>query len=208
MNRYITFTFDDGLINTAKIVKRLEIPTTFYIVLGWVTKEIEVNDSFNFYLDHGTIKEWKNLKIDIGCHTYDHKKNFDEHLSYRKFSQFFNGFKNLSTPYSLKYNSKLYDSCKIGFFNKPYNELKQKSLKQIHSINPNYDFFDKDDLKSIIANCPDQHWMVFTFHGINEGWEPIKYEDLKFWINFFIEKKFTFMSMTEGVEKICKKYLL
>jgi len=208
VNRYVTFTFDDGLINTARTVEQLGIPTTFYIVSGWTTKEVKINDSFNVDLDHGTIKEWKSLKIDVGCHTYDHSKDFNEDFSYNKFSQFFNGPKNLAIPYGLKYNSKLYDSCKIGFFNKPYNALTLKSLKQIHSINPSYDFTNKEALKLIIANCPVQHWIVFTFHGINEGWRPIKFEDLEFWMNFFVEQKFTFISITEGVKKICKKYLL
>ena len=186
MNRYVTFTFDDGLINTARTVEQLGIPTTFYIVLGWITKEVKINDSFNVDLDHGTIEEWKSLKIDVGCHTYDHSKDFNEHFSYNKFSQFFNGPKNLATPYGLKYNSKLYDSCKIGFFNKPYNALTLKSLKQIHSINPSYDFTNKESLKLTIVNCPIQHWIVFTFHGINEGWRPIEFKDLEFWINFFV----------------------
>lgn len=205
--RYVTFTFDDGLINTARIVDQLNIPATFYIVLGWVLNETKINDSFNVELDHGTIEEWKSLKLDIGCHTYDHEKYFDEYFSHKRFSQLFVGPKNLATPYGLKYDSKLYDSCKIGFYGKCYNTLTSESIKQIHSINPCYDL-DKEALKSTILNCPDQQWIVLTFHGINEGWMPISHEELKFWIEFFTQNNFTFLTMTEGVESSCKKYLL
>lgn len=204
MNRYVTFTFDDGFINTAKIVEKLKIKATFYIVLGWVLKEIKIKDSFNIGVDHGTIEDWLNLNLDIGCHTYNHSKNIDENLSYVKFSQFFKGTKNLATPYGLKHDLKMYDSCKIGFYDKPYNKL--TDLKQIHSINPNYNV-DKENLESIIKQCPDRQWIVLTFHGIDEGWHPIKLEDLKYWIQFFEEQNFIFLSMTDGVEK-CKKYLL
>jgi peptidoglycan/xylan/chitin deacetylase (PgdA/CDA1 family) len=203
MNRYVTFTFDDGLINTAKIVKNLKIPATFYIVLGWVLKEIEIKDSFNSNLDHGNINDWLNLELDIGCHTYDHGKEINENLSYNKFSKYFKGIKNLATPYGLKYYPKIYDSCKIGFYNKPYNSL--CNIKQINSINPNYDLDDKEILKSIIKKCPPYQWIVFTFHGIDEGWNPIKLEELKSWIDFFEENNFIFLSMTERIKKF-KKY--
>lgn len=206
MKRYITFTFDDGLIKTAKIVEKINIPATFYIVLGWVLKEVEINDSFNLNLDHGNIKEWIDLKLDIGCHTYNHSKIIDEYYSYNKFSNFFkNKPKNLATPYGINYKPKFYDSCKIGFYEKPYNFF--KNSKQINSINPNYDFKDKEYLKEVIEKCPENGWIVFTFHGIEEGWNPIKSKDLEFWIKFFNKKNFTFCSITEGVKK-CTKFLL
>jgi hypothetical protein len=207
MKRYVTFTFDDGLINTAKIVEQLNIPATFYIVLGWTLNEIEIKDSFNVVLNHGDIQEWKKTKLDIGCHTYNHEKFFDEDFSYKKFSEFFTGRKNLATPYGLRFHSKIYDSCKIGFYGKQYNKLSKEGIKEIQSINPCYDL-EKEALKSVIMNCPEKEWIVLTFHGIDEGWMPISLEELKFWIEFFIQNKFTFLTMTEAVEKTCKKYFL
>lgn len=207
MNRYVTFTFDDGLIDSAKLVNELKIPATIYIVLGWVLKEIKIKDSFNCDLNHGTIEDWKGLNLDIGCHTYDHDKNFNEHLSFKKYSRLFFGPKNLSTPYGIKYYPKLYDSCKIGFYGEFYNSFTKENIKQINSINPCFDL-DKETLKSVILNCPDQKWIVLTFHGINEGWMPITYEDLKFWIDFFKQNNFTFLTITEALKKTCKKYLL
>jgi peptidoglycan/xylan/chitin deacetylase (PgdA/CDA1 family) len=207
MRRYISFTFDDGLINTALIVEKLRIPATFYIVLGWVLNEIKIKDEFNIGLNHGTIEQWKNLKLDLGCHTYDHEKKFNEHLSYSKFSELLISPKNLAVPYGLKFKSKLYDSCKIGFYGKFYNDLNITNVKEIHSINPCYDL-DKESLKSVISNCPAEKWMVLTFHGINEGWKPITCQELKFWINFFDQNNFTFLTITQGVERSCRKYLL
>lgn len=206
--KYITFTFDDGLIKTATLVKSLNVSATFYIVLGWILQEIKITDSFNFNLDHGTIQEWNNIELDIGCHTYDHNIKFNELLSFKKFSKFFNAPKNLATPYGIDYKVNFYDSCKVGFY-KPYNLFSSSSLKKLCSINPNYDFKNNmKELELIISNCPDEHWIIFTFHGINEGWYPVEYKELEFWKNFFLARNFTFISITNGVKKLCKKYLL
>jgi hypothetical protein len=207
MARYVTFSFDDGIITTARRVKTLNIPTTFYIVLGWTLNEIEIKDSYNVNLDHGSIQEWIDSKLDVGCHTYDHNKNFNESLSFNRFSVLFNGPRNLATPYGIDHTTSIYDSCKVGHY-KSYNDLTATNLKRLCSINPIYDFKETIDFESIVKKCPDEQWIILTFHGIDEGWCPVEYKELEFWKSFFINNDFTFMTVSDGAKKICKKYLL
>lgn len=40
--------------------------------MGFKTKKIY--DKYNLNANHGELNDWKNLPIDIGCHSNDHKK--------------------------------------------------------------------------------------------------------------------------------------
>lgn len=207
MARFVTFSFDDGMIDTARRAKSLNVPMTFYIVLGWTLKSVEIDDFYNRGLEHGSIRDWTESGFDIGCHTYNHSKNFDEFFSFQKFSRFFGSPRNLATPYGIDHVTKAYDSCKVGFY-QPFNDLTEKSMKRLSSINPIFDLQSKDDLRSIARNCPEGRWIILTFHGIDEGWCPITHGELESLIELFSEYQFTFMTVSDGVRKACRKYLL
>ena len=196
-----SFTFDDGYIDTARKFKKLNIPATFYLVTGWLDKSVIINDKYNKNKEHGSVLEWKELGFDIGSHTHTHEKNINESESIFKFKHMFDSkYYNLSTPYSLKFNPYFFDSCKIGY-SVPYNEICKKSLKSLSSININYDI-DKNNINNIIKHCPDNHWMIFTFHGIEEGWYPTDIPELIKLHKTLIKHNFIVSTISEVVHEI------
>jgi peptidoglycan/xylan/chitin deacetylase (PgdA/CDA1 family) len=79
--RFISFTFDDGLIvgarKTAALFEQFGARATFYIVTGWVLpRRIPwIRDGFNRGRDHGTWDDWRSLADrghEIGAHTFSH----------------------------------------------------------------------------------------------------------------------------------------
>jgi peptidoglycan/xylan/chitin deacetylase (PgdA/CDA1 family) len=197
-----SFTFDDGLIKSAYQIVKTNIPTTFYIVTGWTLGNIVIEDSFNKNIDHGSIDEWISLRVDMGCHSHNHKKNFNEKESYDVFKKHFKKPYNFATPYGIKKNLNFFDSCKIGFFNK-YNDLTKDSIKCLSSINPQYDIKNDDEkLEDIIKNCPDFKWIIFTFHGIEEGWMPISLDYFKILNDKLKKNKFEIKTISEVIREI------
>src|SRR2546430_1055956 len=81
VNRFVSITFDDGLIKgaqrTAAIFDAFVLKATFYVVTGWVgPREIPwIRDRWNWGLDHGTWHDWIDISQrghDIGSHTVTH----------------------------------------------------------------------------------------------------------------------------------------
>lgn len=156
----------------------LNIPSTFYLVTGWVDGTEEIADQFNRDLDHGTWKDWIELKsqgLDLGCHSHCHKKNIDSYEDSIKckniFSEYFSGPYNFSFPYCIKNEVCEFDSYKMGYVKKT-NKL-GNDLKYLSSYNPEF-----DNPKLNLKEIPDNSWLIITLHGIDEGWMPINIEKI------------------------------
>ncbi|PIN93322.1 hypothetical protein COU54_03505, partial [Candidatus Pacearchaeota archaeon CG10_big_fil_rev_8_21_14_0_10_31_24] len=106
INRYVSFTFDDGFIAGAQKVAKIIHPhkATFYLVTGWVKpNSIEIKDEYNIDADHGDIKQWQKLAQlghEIGSHTVSHpipqEADLDEYIQSLDYLKHFH-----SGPYSL-----------------------------------------------------------------------------------------------------------
>lgn len=200
--RLVSFTFDDGLINTARIVKKLNIPATFYLVTGWIDRSVEIKDMYNLSLDHGQWNEWVDLGFDYGSHTHDHSKTFDEKIAFYEFKKLKTSPYNFATPYGINYEPKYFDSCKLGF-SCFYNHLDRKILNKISSVNPLWDFQNHQlEFFSYIKNAPDNSWIVFTFHGIDEGWQPITKNYLIKIYDFVVDNNFEVVSISKVVNEL------
>lgn len=194
-----SFTFDDGFIKTARLVKTLAIPSTFYLVTGWLDKTVEVTDNFNKNIDHGTIQDWKEIGLDLGSHTHTHDKKINEMESITTFQKLFDISPfNLATPFGVRFKPQYFNSCKCGF-QKPYNKLSRDSLKCLSSINPE---FDVPNLEDVIRLCPDEHWVILTFHGIEEGWCPVSVDQLQKIYDMLIGYNFQISTISETVNEI------
>lgn len=191
-----SFTFDDGYINTARKIKEVEIPATFYLVTGWLDGSVEILDEFNKFHDHGSIKDWKEIGFDIGCHTHTHNRCIDEIQSISNFKLIFDTkYYNLATPYGLPFKSLYFNTCKVGYY-KPYNQLCKKNYKYLSSININFDIEEKK-LENLIRDCPDEHWIIFTFHGIDEGWLPTSLFKIKELFKMLNDNDFKIKTISE-----------
>lgn len=210
--RLVSFTFDDGLIESAKKIQLLKIPSTFYLVTGWVTKELEVKDKFNLGLNHGDIKEWKYLNkkgLDIGSHSHKHekiknkeefKKDIFKSIEIIK-SNFECKFYNFSFPYGQeKFECKGFNSWKTGFVDL-YNKI---GRKKISSYNPFYDN-KNTNLSQAIEEMPDKSWLVLTFHGIDEGWLPCTEDYLSYHHELCIKNKIKVVTVSDALDY--KKFL-
>src|SRR6266550_7738312 len=79
--RFITITFDDGLIAGARkavrILDEFAVSATFYLVTGWVRpRQVAwVRDRWNKGRDHGHWRDWREIQSrghDFGSHTVTH----------------------------------------------------------------------------------------------------------------------------------------
>jgi len=199
MTKTVSLTFDDGLIKTAEKVLGLEIPATFYIVSGWVTGEIKIKDPFNVNIEHGKLDDWIGFHkagLDIGSHSHTHIKNdYRLDLSLQFMKAHFSSPYSLSWPYGEAIDSNLFDSYKSGFI-RPYNKINEINLA---SYNPKW---DEISFQEIIDSLPDNYWLIFTFHGINEGWRPITEYFLKEIYNYCIESEIEVKTISKVVNEI------
>lgn len=200
--KIISFSFDDGFINTAHKVVRMGIPSTFYIVTGWVLKTKKIYDKYNLNINHGELNDWKNLPIDIGCHSNDHKKDYDIYESYKEYKNYFGDPYNFACPYGIYKSSDCFQSIKVGYFSFS-NDINKNSLKKLSSVNPVFDYKNKDqEFFQQLKSLPDNKWVVLTFHGIDEGWEPITQDYLFNIYNFVLDNGFVVKTITEVVNEL------
>src|SRR5262245_44760551 len=80
-DRFVTITFDDGLIEGARkavtILREFELSATFYLVTGWIRhRQIPwIRDPWNKGHDHGSWSDWREIQAcghDLGSHTVTH----------------------------------------------------------------------------------------------------------------------------------------
>lgn len=174
--RYVTFTFDDGDVQTAMQANQIMEPdhATFYLVTGWLDGSVPITDAYNVGVNHGTDRDWRALAYwghDIGSHSHGHGlppeesriDGYQRSLNYIK--RFGVGPFSLSMPYHAKGAvAAPYDSIRCGNsirfnpLNWPlrevgswtiYPEKFDEIVKQLRDVNP--------------ADC----WTVFCLHGLD-----------------------------------------
>ena len=214
--RYLTFSFDDGLIDSARAVASVldEDHATFFVTTGWIlpnTVPIEVR--YNVGRNHGTIDDWLALSRmghDIGSHTVSHRvpeyapehadavrREFDESLQFVK--QIHDGPYSVSMPYHKAPPTEpkletLYQAVRIG--PGPLNTLDALNFAAVHTI----------DQDAALDELPDNVWAVYALHGIDEGYRPISLERFCEMVRRARERGWVIRSMKEMlIEFRCKR---
>ncbi|MDD2807215.1 MAG: polysaccharide deacetylase family protein [Patescibacteria group bacterium] len=192
INRYVSFTFDDGLINSANKVNDIIYPNKaiFYIVTGWLKPNpIKINDKCNIGLDHGDFEQWKklsNLGHEISSHTVCHAgpssdgpDGYIESLKY--IQQFHPGPYSLAMPYGIKSpDNPPYDSIRLCDGKYIYNSLEKIDLLELISFDPFEGRLTIEKALKKISQLPANSWLILRAHGLdNEGYCPWPSEYLK-----------------------------
>lgn len=203
--RYLSFTFDDGMIygakESSKIFEKFNFNATYFIVPGWVKPSIyKISEQYNENVDHGTwsdIIELKNKGHEIGSHTMLHinaagKKarfiplllQWNINQSFKKISYEIEKPYTLSMPWnarSMKSNGIAKKKFKIicsGDTKISYNNLKSIDWLNIRSWAPDSDV-SLNEFSKAINDIPDDGWLILQFHSLNEeGYMPITSEKL------------------------------
>jgi hypothetical protein len=207
--KFATFTFDDGIIASAKKVHEILFPykATFYVVSGWVLKTIVIVDKYNINFDHGTIEDWKEiikLGHEVGSHTHSHCKadniniqnecleslNFLRKIQIPPYS--------LSCPHHTLIKTELYDSIRTGSYSTVHKKFdKEKIFNKIESLNL-FELYSIEDTKIDCNEISDNSWIIFSFHGIDsEGFCPITTQQLETLKNDLLLKKFKIVTVRE-----------
>lgn len=217
INRYLTFTFDDGFIASARKIDKIIHPhkATFYLVTGWVKpNNLPINDNYNIGLDHGSIKDWQQLSAqghDIGSHThshldYKHDANISEEKLQQEYWQSLEFIKQIHpAPYSLAYPHNVgiapdsnYNSVRIGQKKHIYNELDKLDWLALKSYNPDIHCQSSSAIYQKIAKVPDNSWLILNLHGLDsEGWHPWPSRDFQELCNYIVQQKFIIKSVAE-----------
>lgn len=181
--RVLTFSFDDGFIESAHAVDRIlgEDKATFFLTTGWVLPNAApIEDPQNVGRDHGAIADWRALSRaghDIGSHSVSHRvpeylpenaaavrREYDESLQFIK--QIHDGPYSVATPYhrappTTPRLHTLYQAVRLG--PGPPNNLDAIDFSAVHTI-------DQDDP---LERQPDNTWAVYALHGLDEGHRPV-----------------------------------
>lgn len=176
--RYVTFTFDDGDVETAMDVHRIMQPdhATFYIVPGWLgaAPMAHTMDDCNKAAKHGGDWDWRSISYwghDVGSHTMSHcradaagaQAEYAESLEYIK--RFGVGPWSLSFPFHMKGPVDApYDSIRCGNSVR-FNGL-DTPLRELGSWTIYPDKFDEIVRQLRDLNPPDCH-TIFCLHGLN-----------------------------------------
>ena len=189
--KFATFTFDDGIITSAKKVHDILFPykATFYVVSGWVLKTIAIVDKYNINFDHGTIEDWKEiikLGHEVGSHTHSHCKADNINIQ-NECLESLNFLRKIQTPpYSLScphhtlIKTELYDSIRTGSYLTVHKKFfKEKIFNKIENINL-FELYSVEDITIDYKEVSDNSWVIFSFHGIDdEGFCPVTTQQLE-----------------------------
>ena len=195
--KYITFSFDDGYLNSCKKACEILHPykATFYLTSGWIRpNQCEIIDELNKNIDHGSIEDWTNIYKeghDIGAHTHTHILMTDPtiHTECSKSLEFIKQIQ-AEPPYSFATTFfgnvshaiiNMFDSIRVGYKqNNFYNSLEKIDLKLMRSFCPLAEKRTMDSVRKIIQDMPDGHWIILTLHGLDgEGFSPVSLIELK-----------------------------
>lgn len=173
--RYVTFTFDDGDIQTAREVDRILQPehATFYVVTGWIAPapHADTQDAYNQAVDHGGDWDWRALAYhghDIGSHTVSHcvpdaanaQGEYRDSLEYiRRFGV---GPFSLSMPWHMAGPVDApYDSIRCG------NSVKWNALDADMRNVGSWTVYPEKfaEIVETLRGAPADCWSVLVFHG-------------------------------------------
>ena len=219
-NRYLTFTFDDGLLDGAKKIDKILDPhkATFYIVTGWLEPNaIPITDKSNVGCNHGTLEDWKNLSNrghDIGSHSVSHTKPTDltkikslqteYELSLNVLKSIQTGPYSASFPYNQIYRITAdYNTVRVGDTEPIYRLLNDVNVRKIIPWSPWPESLPLWRIKWKIGQVPSNSWVVLGLHSLDgEGWQPWKSKELKSLKNYLVRKGIKIKTMKQMYEII------
>ena len=201
MQRYLSFTFDDGLFTGATKIRRLleshGMRGCFYVVTGWVGSEGQrIRDPLNVGRDHGTWDAWREFHRaghEIGSHSESHldptsrqarwlpwrlrhelQRSSDElqrQLGARPAS--------LAMPYGVATRRseaiarQTYRTCRLSSGRPCYNEMGQINWWRLAAWGPGSKV-SAPTICRAVDEIPDGQWLILNFHSLDdEGWMPI-----------------------------------
>jgi peptidoglycan/xylan/chitin deacetylase (PgdA/CDA1 family) len=211
--RYLSFTFDDALISGAKKVDKILSPykATFYLTTGWIKpNNKQIIEPGNIGLDHGSIEDWKELSKnghELGAHTETHLLMTHANI-YQECLNSLEFIKTISEPpysfattffgYPSHVMLNMFDSIRIGYRGKFYNNLSNIDFKSLFSWLPLADGRTIKDVNEALKIIPDNSWLILTMHSLDrEGFQPISSEELKALKDFVIENKYEIKTVRE-----------
>ena len=198
--RFVTITFDDGLIEgartAAEILDAFGLKATFYLVTGWVRPRQFpfIRDPWNRGRDHGSWSDWRVLQNrghDIGSHTFSHLnasgrvlRNSPTLIGWElshSFAQLRHNLGRAPSSISMPWNttsdiqsnlSRLYRACRLGSEIFETNDLAGISWHQLHSWAPRREA-SAEEITNRIRTTPNGHWLILQFHSLDgEGYMP------------------------------------
>jgi|SRR3989344_9320118 len=217
IDRYLTFTFDDCLLDGAKKIDKILNPykATFYIVTGWLgPNPLPITDESNINLNHGTLDDWKELSErghDIGSHSVTHNthnthdaKEFDASLEVIK--EIHNGPYSAAFPHNKVLSiTSPYHTIRVGYEKKLSNDLENVDLHNIISWGPWPQSLNLFRIKWKVNHVPSKNWLVFNLHSLDgEGWHPWTSRELASIKNYALRKGFQIKTMAD-MYKIIKE---
>ncbi len=217
INRFVSLTFDDGLIKSAFKISDIITPhnATFYVVTGWIEpRQVTITDYANIFHNHGSISDWKIIAQkghEIGSHSFSHLKpeNSNTEKEYIQSFDFINKFGDapysMAMPYGLKFNKTLpYDSIRLCDGKKIFNSLEKIDLKNLTSFDPFENGLTIERAIKKINETPSNSWIIIRAHGLDDDgfcpWPTDYFKKLYFYLmenNFHIQ---TVRQMTSNIK--------
>ena len=200
--RFVSITFDDGLIEGARKAVRLldefGVPGVFYVVTGWVRpRQMRwIRERFNKGREHGDWNEWQEIQSkghEVGSHTVTHLNAAGRlarwcppllswELSHSR-AELERHLGSAPSSISMPWNApagpleplvrRLYPACRLGGKEAVANDLSSLDWHRLHSWAPDSDVTGDEILAKVLATPPG-HWFILQFHSFdNEGYMPI-----------------------------------
>ncbi len=201
-NRFVSVTFDDGLLRGARtaveLLEKYRSKGTFYLVTGWVRpNRVKIRDQWNQGRDHGSWAEWREIEArghDIGSHTVSHinvrtniKARLARSVLIRELADSYDDLRNhlqkppvsIAMPYdamtfaSKRLVKRVYQAARVGRRRVAVNDLHRIDWYRLQSWALD-PTMPMEKICQRIAGIPPNHWLILQFHSLgDEGWMPI-----------------------------------